>query len=199
MKSIQVASILASACLLITAAGCNAGKERKVEVQNLHNPSPEIVRQAAQKEPSDKSTLSPFPSIGDTPAQLEKVYGQNHGDPEVALYQDDFMIVFYANQRAANILFQFGNYPGGRLNSQQVKKFILDRLPRDSTEIKKSAKSTASQHMTQYYSHSLEETVPAENFHDGEPGMFTVTVYNGDSGSATVAVSLGETKGDSLN
>ena len=192
MKRILTAFILSFTSLLLT--GCTSGEEKKAAVQDLNNPSTEIVRQETREAPVVKRTLSPHASIGDTPAQFKKEYEKNYGDEEIALYQKDFLIVYFENQRAANVQFQFGNHPDGEMDKGEITQYVVERLPRDSAKIKEVDEGNSHQHVTQYYSHSLEEATSKESFRGDEPGMFTVTVYDGEIGGTTVAISLGEAK-----
>jgi hypothetical protein len=73
--------------------------------------------------------------LGDSAQDFESVYGSNNGTSEQARYRNDYLLVFYGDGQAANILLQFEVTPEPRRSLSDALNAARPFLPSDAVQI----------------------------------------------------------------
>ncbi|TCN27253.1 hypothetical protein [Mesobacillus foraminis] len=182
-----------SAAMMFALTACNADEEKIKIQEDVTNPSREEVRYHTQNEAKEAELLNNEVGLGDIREHFDRAYGKNNGDEEIAKYQGNFMLVTYEMHRAVNIQYQFGSYPKGEMSDEEIRKYIQERIPKDSIEMRKyTDKQNSDQELFEYKSESLGKALSRQSFRGDEPGTFTVVLSKNETGDVTAILSLGK-------
>ncbi|RFU69462.1 hypothetical protein D0469_09595 [Peribacillus saganii] len=178
--------------ILLGMAACSPDKEKMVNEGDKNNPSVEKIKAKSEEEPKNNKQLTEKGGLGDTRKTLEKIYGENKGDVEIARFQDDFLIVTFEDHRAVNVQLQYEAKGDERPSEEEVLSDIKERIPKDALEVDRYKEEKDSiQEIIEYESDLLKEEASEYSFRDDEAGTFSVTLERDDQGIVLATLALG--------